>query len=71
MTSTSMGNQSGKAASQVAELLAMAYLRYRTRQAQTRAREAAPQAKKPLDDVAPRGRVRTPENRTPGSGVER
>ncbi|GEM_PF-4190165 len=68
MTSTSTENQSRKAASQVAELLAMAYLRYRARQAVTKARESASQAEKPLDDVAPRGRVRTPENRTPGQG---
>ena len=47
------------------ELLALGYLRYRKRLARQMAEESALRLEKPLDDVAPEGRVPSPENRTP------
>ena len=55
---------------EVASLLALGYLRYRKRLVVQRARKAVRTAENPLDDVAPRGRVPSPENRTPEMEVE-
>lgn len=56
---------------EIAELLALGYLRHRKRLAHAQARESSSRPENPLDDVAPRGRVRTPENRTPENGGRR
>ncbi len=56
-------------AREIGDLLAIGYLRLRKRQARQMAVEKeAPRAEKPLDDVAPEGRVPLPENRTPENG---
>jgi hypothetical protein len=56
-------------AREIGDLLAIGYLRHRKRQARQMAVEKeAPRAEKPLDDVAPEGRVPLPENRTPENG---
>ena len=52
---------------EIAELLALGYLRYRKRQARELAKKPALITKKCLDDVAHRGRVAT-ENRTLETG---
>ena len=62
------GNGTCNLAGRVGDLLAAGYLRYRKRLAREMARESAPTAEKPLDDVAPEGRVPLPENRTPEKG---
>lgn len=50
---------------EICELLALGYLRHRRRMAQQMARRKPGAAcENPLDDVAPRGRVALPENRT-------
>ena len=48
----------------IAELLALGYLRYRKRQARDLAKKPALITKKSLDDVAPGGRVAPTEIRT-------
>ena len=57
-------------AREIAEILALGYLRYRKRLARDAARESAVAAEKALDDVAPRGRVPLPENRTSEKGAK-
>jgi hypothetical protein len=52
----------------IAELLAIGYLRHRRALARNVAQVSAMRAEKPLDDVAPEGRVAPPENRTPEKG---
>jgi len=52
----------------IAELLALGYLRYRKRQVRELAKKPALITKKCLDDVAHRGRVAT-ENRTLETGA--
>ena len=56
-------------AREIADILALGYMRHRKRQARKLVveKEAHP-AEKPLDDVAPRGRVGTGEGRTPETG---
>jgi hypothetical protein len=56
---------------EIGDLLALGYMRHRKRQARKRAVEKeASRAEKPLEDVAPEGRVSLPENRTPEKGVK-
>ena len=54
---------------EIAELLALGYLRYRKRQARERAKKPALITEKSLDDVAHRGRVAPTENRTLETGA--
>ena len=49
----------------VAEILALGYLRHRKTGARELAANSALRLEKPLDDVAPEGRVPSTENRTP------
>lgn len=49
----------------VGRILALGYMRYRRNLAGSRLQKDAPTAKKPLDDVTPRGTVGTGEDRTP------
>jgi len=61
--------QANSLAREVADLLALGYLRYRKSQARRQAVEKeATGVEKPLDDVTPRGRVGTGERRTPETG---
>jgi len=53
---------------EIAELLALGYLRYRKRQARELAKKSALITEKSLDDVAPGGRVGETENRTLETG---
>jgi len=56
------------AVNEIAQLLALGYIRYRRSLARKRTANSALRAEKPLDDVAPGGRVTLPENRTPEKG---
>jgi hypothetical protein len=67
-----MGDRSPRlAVTEVAGFLALGYVRYRRRLALESVRKPVLSAEKPLDDVAPRGRVSLPENQTPETGVTR
>jgi hypothetical protein len=56
---------------EIANLLALGYMRHRKRQVRRLAVEKeALWSEKALDDVAPRGRVPLPENRTSEKGVK-
>ena len=54
--------------SEVGEILARGYFRYRRKLAAGETQKEALSAEKTLDDVTPRGRVGTGEGRTPETG---
>ena len=59
---------SAQCLAEISDLLALGLLRHRRKLARTTVAASPRQAEKPLDDVAPRARVRTTENRTPKNG---
>jgi len=62
-------SSSGNTIYEIAEILALGYLRYRKRQARVLAKKPALITEKGLDDVAPGGRVAPTENRTLETGA--